>query len=126
MDRSGEGRRRRFWEQNEGVNNGTHTDVGMHQWVHSAPWEKRKKQLLHKHFFLEAAICFSAVCSAWRCFLSDRICPVSLSSIHFHFSPWHGWEAEESGLQWGKQRGRALNIMCALFLHATKKCTSLG
>lgn len=42
---------------------------------------------LHKHFLLDAAICFIAlsVYYAQPRFLSGRICPVSLSSIDFFF-----------------------------------------
>ena len=52
---------------------------------------------LHKHFLLDAAICFIAlsVYYAQPRFLSGRICPVSLSSIDFFF-PGVVWEGEES------------------------------
>lgn len=51
---------------------------------------------LHKHFVLDAAICFIvlSVYYAQPRFLSGRICPVSLSSIDFFF-PGVVWEGEE-------------------------------
>lgn len=63
---------------------------------------------LHKHFLLDAAICFIAlsVYYAQPRFLSGRICPVSLSSIDFYFFfffPGVVWEGEESE-GWGQQR----------------------
>lgn len=48
---------------------------------------------LHKHFLLDAAICFIAlsVYYAQPRFLSGRICPVSLSSIDFFFFFLQAW-----------------------------------
>lgn len=57
---------------------------------------------LHQHFILDTAICFIAlsVYYARLCFLSGRMCPVSLSSIDFSFSflfsPDVVWKGERS------------------------------
>lgn len=77
---------------------------------------------LHKHFILNAAICFIAlsVYCAQPCFLSGRICSVSLSGIDFFFFPpvvvWEG-EEREGGDSSGEKvwRGKAHWISCACF-----------
>lgn len=66
---------------------------------------------LHKHFLLDAAICFIAlsVYYAQPRFLSGRICPVSLSSIDFFFFllpgvVWEGEERSEGGDSSGEKK----------------------
>lgn len=69
------------------LNNGKHTGAEMHKWAHSAPL-KIAAQALHLHCSHMFYSAFSLLCPA--CFLSRKICPVSLSSIDIFFQSWCG------------------------------------
>lgn len=85
---------------------------------------------LHKHFLLDAAICFIAlsVYYAQPRFLSRRICPVSLSSIDFFIFFFQAWCGKVRRARGGDSSGEkkhegdrlvGYHALCFFFLRAT-------